>query len=100
MKRKRFTEEQIAFALRQAEAGAPVEEVCRKLGISEPRSDAAGHGTTSDPVRRGRPIGCRVRAPGLQGAAAAGGVARWMIGRARVVLKHGRHQPSSGLRAG
>jgi putative transposase len=36
MKRKRSTEEQIAFALRQAEAGAPVEEVCRKLGISEP----------------------------------------------------------------
>ncbi len=36
MKRKRFTEEQIAFALRQAEAGTPVEEVCRKLGVSEP----------------------------------------------------------------
>jgi putative transposase len=36
MKRKRSTEEQIAFAVRQAEAGAPVEEVCRKLGISEP----------------------------------------------------------------
>ena len=36
MKRKQFTEEQIAFALRQAEAGTSVEEVCRKLGISEP----------------------------------------------------------------
>ena len=36
MRRKRFTEEQIAFALRQAEAGTPVEELCRKLGVSEP----------------------------------------------------------------
>jgi putative transposase len=36
MKRKRFTEEQIAFASRQAEAGTPVEEVCRKMGVSEP----------------------------------------------------------------
>jgi putative transposase len=36
MKRERFTEEQIAFALRQAEAGTPVEEVCRKMGVSEP----------------------------------------------------------------
>jgi putative transposase len=36
MKRKRFTDEQIAFALRQAEAGTSVEELCRKLGISEP----------------------------------------------------------------
>ena len=35
IKRKRFGEEQIAFALRQAEAGSSVEEVCRKLGISE-----------------------------------------------------------------
>lgn len=35
MKRKRFTEEQIAFALRQTEGGTPVAEVCRKLGVSE-----------------------------------------------------------------
>jgi putative transposase len=36
MKRKRYSDEQIAFALRQAESGTPVEEICRKLGISEP----------------------------------------------------------------
>jgi putative transposase len=35
VKRSRYTEEQIAFALRQAEGGAPVSEVCRKMGISE-----------------------------------------------------------------
>lgn len=35
MKKSRFTHEQIAFALKQAESGIPVEEVCRKLGISQ-----------------------------------------------------------------
>lgn len=35
MKRRRFTEEQIAFALGQPEAGAPVAEVIRKIGVSE-----------------------------------------------------------------
>ncbi len=35
MKTSKFTEEQIAFALRQAELGTKVEEICRKLGISE-----------------------------------------------------------------
>ena len=35
MKRKRFTEEQIAFALRQEESGIPAGEVCRKMGVSE-----------------------------------------------------------------
>ena len=33
--KKRFTEEQIVFALRQAEGGTPVTEVCRKMGVSE-----------------------------------------------------------------
>jgi len=35
MKRKRFTDEQIAMALRQAEGGTPVADVCRQLGVSE-----------------------------------------------------------------
>ncbi len=35
MKTSKFTEEQIAFALKQAEPGTKVEEICRKLGISE-----------------------------------------------------------------
>ena len=33
--KKRFSEEQIAFALRQAESGVPVAEICRKMGITE-----------------------------------------------------------------
>ena len=36
MKKSRYTEEQIAFALRQAESGKPVSEVIRKMGITEP----------------------------------------------------------------
>lgn len=35
MKQKRFTEEQKAFALRQADSGVPISEILRKLGISE-----------------------------------------------------------------
>lgn len=35
MKKSKFTEEQIAFALRQAESGTTVGEVCRKMGVSE-----------------------------------------------------------------
>ena len=36
MKKLKFTEAQIVFALKQNETGVSVEEICRKLGISEP----------------------------------------------------------------
>jgi len=35
MKTSKFTEEQIAFTLKQAELGTPVKEVIRKVGITE-----------------------------------------------------------------
>ena len=35
MRRSKFTEEQIAFALKQAELGTSVKEVIRKMGITE-----------------------------------------------------------------
>lgn len=35
MRKSKFTEEQIAFALKQAESGTTVEEICRKMGISQ-----------------------------------------------------------------
>lgn len=41
MKVSKFTEAQIAFVLKQAEAGTPVGEVCRKAGISD-RPSAIG----------------------------------------------------------
>ena len=35
MKTSRFTEEQIAFAIKQSELGTKVEEICREMGISD-----------------------------------------------------------------
>ena len=35
MRKTRYTEQQISFALQQAEHGTPVEEVCRKMGVAE-----------------------------------------------------------------
>lgn len=35
MKRSKFSEEQIAYALRQADSGTPVADICRQLGVSE-----------------------------------------------------------------
>ena len=35
MKASKFSEEQIAYALRQAESGTAVADVCRQIGVSE-----------------------------------------------------------------
>jgi putative transposase len=35
MKKTKFTEEQIAYALQQADTGTNVEEICRKMGVSQ-----------------------------------------------------------------
>lgn len=35
MRKSRFSDEQIALAIRQVEGGVPVARMCRKLGISE-----------------------------------------------------------------
>ncbi|MDP6582818.1 MAG: transposase [Vicinamibacterales bacterium] len=35
MKKSRYTEEQVAYTLRLAEAGTPVADVCRQMGIAE-----------------------------------------------------------------
>ncbi len=35
MKKTKFTEEQILFALKQGASGQPIADVCRQMGISE-----------------------------------------------------------------
>jgi putative transposase len=35
MKRSKFSEEQIVYAIRQAETGTPVGDLCRQLGVSD-----------------------------------------------------------------
>jgi putative transposase len=35
MKKSKFTEEQILLGLKQAEAGQPVGDVCRQMGVNE-----------------------------------------------------------------
>jgi putative transposase len=36
MKKTKFTKEQIAFTMKQGDAGQPIADVCRQIGISEP----------------------------------------------------------------
>jgi putative transposase len=36
MKQKRYSEEQVVYALKQLDAGRKASEVCRQLGVSEP----------------------------------------------------------------
>jgi putative transposase len=33
MKKAKFTEEQVVYALKQAEAGVPIKELCRQCGV-------------------------------------------------------------------
>lgn len=35
MKRSKFSEEQIVYAIKQVEVGVPIAELCRKYGISQ-----------------------------------------------------------------
>lgn len=35
MKKSKFTEAQIVFAIKQSEQGVKIDEICRKMGISE-----------------------------------------------------------------
>jgi len=35
MRKSKFSEEQITMALRQAEVGTPIDDICRKLGVSQ-----------------------------------------------------------------
>lgn len=35
MPKRRFTDDRIGFALRQADGGTPVGEICRRMGVSD-----------------------------------------------------------------
>jgi putative transposase len=52
MKKSKFTEEQIAFALRQAQAGIRVEEIYRTFGVSRATSATGKSDTAAQAYRR------------------------------------------------
>ncbi|MCO4091474.1 MAG: transposase [Sphingorhabdus sp.] len=68
MKKSRFSEQQMAFILKQAEDGTTVEEVCRKAGISIQtyyrwRSKYGGFGRAPSPRH---PMTKRAHCPSLE----------------------------------
>jgi hypothetical protein len=91
MPRKRLSNEQIAFALRQMANGMPVEDICRKMGVSESsqryrkRCDPqlavrqAVQGTCRGPRKRS----CRYREGRPADRRSQRRVAPWMVGGIR-----------------
>jgi len=93
MERSKFTEQQIAFALQQAESGTQVVEVCRKMGISTQQhgdaaiaiphpclGDLAGSAFSGAPARvggNGREAESNIQLLGLVSAPAASDRMRW-----------------------
>ena len=65
MSELRFTQEQIATALRRAESGVPVPEICRQVGCSEAIfcvwAMLMGNGLLVDLGLHGLPIGANAR---------------------------------------
>ena len=57
MKRSRFSEEQIVGVLKEAEAGVPLKDLCRRVGVSE-ATGATGHSKKQIPHPRSRDISC------------------------------------------
>lgn len=61
MKQKRFTEEQIIGVLKESEAGAKTDDICRRHGIS---SRARGNRTMAQPLQHQAPaFGARIPIP-------------------------------------
>lgn len=62
MKKSKYTDEQIAFALKQAELGTSVDEVCRKMAISDATFyDWRSAKSPKEVIPRGRPGGLRIQ---------------------------------------